>query len=49
MDIEKDAAVDVALFAIHDANVSPEGINALFWGPEVISLSAINSSPSAKL
>ena len=30
LDIENDAAVDVALFAIHDANDSPEGIKALF-------------------
>ena len=30
LDIEKDEAVDVALFAIHEANDSPEGINALF-------------------
>ena len=28
--MEKDAAVDVALLAIHEANDSPEGIKALF-------------------
>ena len=47
-DIEKDAAVDVALFGIHEANDSPVGIKALFSGPETISLSANSNSPSAK-
>ena len=47
LDIENDAAVDVALVAIHDANDSPDGINALLLGPETISLSANNYSPSA--
>ena len=34
--------------AIQEANDSPVGIKALFCGPETISLSAINNSPSAK-
>ena len=49
LDIEKDAAVDVALVAIHDANDSPDGINALLLGPETISLSANNNSPSTNV
>ena len=49
LDIENDAAVDVALVAIHDANDSPDGINALLLGPETISLSANNNSPSANV
>ena len=49
LDIEKEAAVDVALFAIQEANASPDGMKALFSGPETISLSAINNSPSANV
>ena len=43
---EYDAPVDVAFVDIADAKDSPLGINELFSGPDIISISAANNSPS---
>ena len=47
--MEKDDPVDVEFEVMVDANASPLGMNVLFSGPEIISVSAANNSPSAKI
>ena len=44
--MENEDPVDAALVEIADAKDSPAGINVLFSGPEIISVSAAKSSPS---
>ena len=48
-DMEKDDPVDVEFEVMVDANASPLGMNVLFSGPEIMSMSAASSSPSAKV
>ena len=48
-DMEKDDPVDVEFEVMVDANASPLGMNVLFSGPEIMSMSAANNSPSAKV